>query len=374
MQKKLIALAIAGLVSAPAFAQSNVTIYGVADAYIGFGKHGENDLRGVQSGALSGSRLGFRGTEDLGNGLKAVFVLEQGFNIDTGSEMGSGYQRQAFVGLGGSFGTVALGRQYAPGYFFNYDALAAATVGPHSILSGGIGLTISPTSTARWSNSVSYTGSFSGLTARAIYSTGPGYSVTWPDEDAVNAGSVETGKKPSNDDAYGLGLEYANGPLKVGAVYQVVNFKGASNLDPFGDSRTGDKKQKEWGLGASYDFGVVSLHASYQSADNLVGWKDDDVDLWQVGLIVPVGAAGNVHVAYGQAKLDYSDASDDKVKSYTLAYTHALSKRTTAYVAYNRTDNDDGLAFGLVGYGHKAGSEYGGKNSDLLGIGIRHTF
>ncbi|ENO80741.1 porin, partial [Thauera linaloolentis] len=66
MQKKLIALAIAGLVSAPAFAQSNVTIYGVADAYVGFGKHGENDLRGVNSGALSGSRLGFRGTEDLG--------------------------------------------------------------------------------------------------------------------------------------------------------------------------------------------------------------------------------------------------------------------------------------------------------------------
>ncbi|MFT3757290.1 porin [Thauera sp.] len=387
MQKKLIALAIAGLVSAPAFAQSNVTIYGVADAYVGFGKHGENDLRGVQGGALSGSRLGFRGTEDLGNGLKAVFVLEQGFDIDTGNEMGSGYQRQALVGLSGAFGTVALGRQYAPGYFFNYDALAAAAVGPQSILSSQSGMTISPTSTARWSNSVSYTGSFSGLTARAIYSTGAGYSVDgtnlYKGGHKISAGAKEVGKKPSNDDAYGLGLEYANGPLKVGAVYQVVNFKGAVNIGkeidpitqlPVDIPLTGDKKQKEWGVGASYDFGVVSLHASYQSADNLVGWKGDDADLWQVGLIVPVGA-GNIHAAYGQTKFDVPGDSDTKVKSYTLAYTHALSKRTTAYVAYNRTDNDDGLAFGLTKYDPKASStEWGGKNSDLLGVGIRHTF
>ncbi|WP_418648224.1 porin [Thauera butanivorans] len=347
MQKKLIALAIAGLVSAPAFAQSNVTIYGVADAYVGFGKHGENDFRGVGSGALSGSRVGFRGTEDLGNGLKAVFVLEQGFNIDTGEEMGSGYQRQALVGLAGSFGTVALGRQYAPGYFFNHDGLAGAAVGPQSILSAYAGMTITPNSPARWNNSVTYTGSFSGLTARAIYS----------------AKGVETGEKPSEDDAYGVGLEYANGPLKVSGVYQVS--KNIIN---------DEKKQKEWGLGAGYDFGVVALNASYQSADNLSGWKDQDADLWTVGLGVPVGAAGNVHLSYAQVKFDIPNASDTKVKSYTLAYTHALSKRTTAYVAYNRTDNDDGEVAGLVNYGHKAGSTFGGENADLLGVGIRHTF
>uniref|UniRef100_UPI00311EA0D6 porin n=1 Tax=Thauera sp. SDU_THAU2 TaxID=3136633 RepID=UPI00311EA0D6 len=245
MQKKLIALAIAGLVSAPIFAQSNVTIYGVADAFVGIGKHGENDFRGVNSGGLSGSRLGFRGTEDLGNGLKAVFVLEQGFNIDTGEQalMGGNsdnsdidpdndryndsFSRQAYVGLSGAFGTVALGRQYAPGFFFAYDGTAAATVGPHSILSGQSGMTITPNSAARWNNSVTYTGSFSGLTARVIYS----------------AQGVETSEKPSDDDAYGLGLEYANGPLKVGGVYQVVK----NDNDAVGS----DEKQKEWGLGSS---------------------------------------------------------------------------------------------------------------------------
>ena len=131
MQKKLIALAVAGLVSAPVFAQSNVTIYGVADAYMGFGNHGGNDLAAVQSGGLSGSRLGFRGAEDLGNGLKAVFTLEQGVDISNGvasPSVGgdSVFSRQALVGLSGAFGTISLGRQYAPGFDFQYDALLAS--------------------------------------------------------------------------------------------------------------------------------------------------------------------------------------------------------------------------------------------------------
>lgn len=348
MQKKLIALAVAGLVSAPVFAQSNVTIYGVADAYVAIGEHGENDFRGVEQGALSGSRIGFRGTEDLGNGLKAVFVVEQHINIDTGTNFG-GSSRQAFVGLGGSFGTISLGRQYAPGYFFNYDALAGAAVGVQSILSNQSGMTIAPTSNARWNNSIAYTGSFSGLTARAIYS----------------AGGVELDENPSDDDAYGVGLDYGIGGLKVGAVYHVVK-----NEVAFGSA--GDEKQKEWGLGASYDFGVVSLHASYQSAEDMRGVKGVDADLWQVGLVVPVGA-GNIHLAYGEIEFD-QPGRDTEAKSYSLAYTHALSKRTTAYAAFNRVDNDNGLAMGLVGYGHKAGSTFGGEDSDLLAIGIRHTF
>jgi len=154
-----------------------VTIYGVADAAVGFGSHGDNDFSGIVNGVLSGSRIGFKGTEDLGNGLKAVFVLEQGFDIGNGTaspavgtDKDSTFSRQALVGLSGSFGTVSLGRQYAPGYFFGYDATAQASVGPLSILSVNAGMSITPNSPARWDNSVAYTGSFSGLTARAIYS------------------------------------------------------------------------------------------------------------------------------------------------------------------------------------------------------------
>ncbi|MFP5339910.1 MAG: porin [Gammaproteobacteria bacterium] len=363
MQKKLIALAVAGLVSAPAFAQSNVTIYGVADAGIGFGSHGDNDFNGVLSGVLSSSRIGFKGTEDLGNGLKAVFVLEQGFDIGNGvasPAVGSAeaavdkngkvivdgdsvFSRQAYVGLGGAFGTVALGRQYAPGYFFNYDAMPAASVGPQSILSNGAGMTITPNSTARWDNSLTYTGSFSGLTARAIYS----------------ANAVETELNPEDDDAYGLGLNYSNGPLSVGAVYQVV--------------QNNAEDQEEWGVGGSYNFGFLTVAGSYQAVDGLKFGAGQEADLWQVGVIVPVGAAGKVHLAYGE--YDRDDLANAGAESYSLAYTHALSKRTTAYAGWNRTDNDNGLELGLVGYIQPAGATtYGGDESDLFFVGMRHTF
>lgn len=344
MQKKLIALAIAGLVSAPAFAQSNVTIYGVADAAVGFGGHGDNDFSGIVNGVLSGSRIGFKGAEDLGNGLKAVFTLEQGFDIGTGvSSPGVGgdstFSRQALVGLSGSFGTVSLGRQYAPGYFFGYDAVASASVGPQSILSVNGGMSITPNSAARWDNSVAYTGSFSGLTARAIYSMK----------------AVETSVSPEDDDAYGLSLDYANGPLSVGGVYQVL--------------QNDVEDQEEWGIGAGYDFGVVKVLGSYQAVDGLGFANGAEADLWQVGVVVPVGKAGNVHFAYGE--YDRDDLNNAGAESYTLAYTHALSKRTTAYVAYNNTENESGTnRFGVVG--GTAGDL--GDDSDIFAVGIRHTF
>ena len=342
MQKKLIALAVAGLVSAPAFAQSNVTIYGVADAAVGFGSHGDNDFSGIVNGVLSGSRIGFRGAEDLGNGLKAVFTLEQGFDIGNGAASpsvgDSTFSRQALVGLSGSFGTVSLGRQYAPGYFFGYDATASASVGPQSILSNGAGMSITPNSRARWDNSVAYTGSFSGLTARAIYSMK----------------AVETAANPDDDDAYGVSLDYANGPLAVGAVYQVMQKASAED-------------QEEWGIGGSYNFGVVQVLASYQAVDGLGNVNGAEGDLWQVGVAVPVGAAGKVHLAYGE--FDRDDLNNRGAESYSIAYTHALSKRTTAYVAYNNTENESGTgAFGVVG-----GTGLG-DDSDVFAVGVRHTF
>src|SRR5690606_39044941 len=110
---------VAGLVSAPAFAQSNVQIYGVVDAGVVSGKIGDNKFNGVQSGLLSASRIGFRGTEDLGNGLKAKFTLEYGINVDNGGAPNA--PRQSWVGLEGGFGFIGLGRQYSPGH--NYAGM-----------------------------------------------------------------------------------------------------------------------------------------------------------------------------------------------------------------------------------------------------------
>ena len=360
MQKKLIALAVAGLVSAPVFAQSNVTIYGVADAYMGFGSHGDNDMAAVNSGGLSGSRLGFRGTEDLGNGLKAVFTFEQGYKVDDGTGLGDN-SRQSFVGLAGAFGAVTLGRQYAPGYDFQYDALQSSPgLSPQSLLSRGVGSTIVAHNGARWNNSVAYNGMFSGLKVRAIYSMAAG------EDTRTTSLAAGNWADPSDDDAMGLGLEYANGPLKVGAVYQML--QTASNAAAADD-------QTEWLLGGSYNFGVATLALSYQDAESLGKVKNQDAKLWQVGVLVPVGAAGNVHLAYGEVKADNVIGFDSaKSKSYTLAYTHALSKRTTAYTGYNRTDNDTGLALGPIADLDKTGLRNGGENSDLFVVGVRHTF
>lgn len=329
MQKKLIALAVAGLVAAPAMAQSNVTIYGVADAYFGFGSDNNDDISAINSGGLAGSRIGFKGSEDLGNGLKAVFTLEQGYKIDTGAASpsvgDSVFSRQAWVGLQGSFGTVSLGRQYAPGYFVaDYDALLSSEISPQSKLSVLNGMTITPNSPARWDNSVKYTGSFDAVNVQAIYSMGTR---------EVAASGV------SDDDKYGLSAAYANGPVSVGVIYHNVGYAS--------------KDQSEWLIGASYDFGMAKVAGSYQAASNIGGIANADSKLWNLGVIVPVGG-GNVHLAY--AKLDEDGTSGDPF-SYTLAYTYPFSKRTTAYAGYQKLDYDtatkDDMDLFVVGVNHK---------------------
>ena len=330
-----------------------MTIYGVADAYMGFGNHGTNDMAAVNSGGLSGSRLGFRGTEDLGNGLKAVFTFEQGYSIDNGTGLG-GNSRQSFVGLSGGFGTVSLGRQYAPGYDHVVDAFGnSGILSPQSILASGVGSSIDAGNGARWDNSVAYNSAFSGLKVRAIYSMRANENTT-------------AGTDPSDDDAAALGLDYSNGPLRVAAAYQLL--KGAT---------AAQKDQKEWTLGASYNFGMLTLAANYQDAKALGNVNGTDADVWQLGVVVPVGAAGNVHVGYGEADFE-SVAVNGKAKSYSLAYTHAMSKRTTAYVGVNRTDNDRGLGLGVVahqtGAVNKLNTGAAGDNSDVFAVGVRHTF
>ncbi len=263
------------------------------------------------------------------------------------------------------FGTVSLGRQYAPGYDFQYDAMASAPIGPQFILSTGAGMTITPNNGARWDNSVAYNGSFSGLKVRAIYGMGN-------KEDSYEVPTLAGTKlmDPSDDDRFGLGVEYANGPLKVGAVYHYLT-------DPAEIAGASDDQQ-EWLVGGSYDFGVLTLAGSYQEVEGLGNRKGVDADLWQIGVLVPVGAAGNVHLAYGEVDFDINAMGVNesaKAKSYTLAYTHALSKRTTAYAGWNRTDNDNGLDLGPVDYIQPAGATtYGGDESDLFFVGMRHTF
>lgn len=346
MQKKLIVLAVAGCVCAPVFAQSNVTFYGLADAALGFGHTKDNDYRAVLSGVTLGSRIGFRGVEELGNGLKAIYTLEHGFNIDTGTPLfaNSAFSRQAYVGLQGGFGTVSLGRQYAPGHFvFSYHEAIGAALSPQAILAGASGLSILSAGIARWDNSIAYTGKFGGLTARAIYS-------------AQNESEVELGQSASDDDRLGVGLDYANGPLKAGLIYHLVK-------DVVG------KDQNEWYVGAAYKFSKLSLSAAWQMGRDISA-ADRDSQIWSLGTTIPLSSVSDLILSYGRLK--ERDLKDANASNWTVQYNHHLSKRTMLYAAYNRTHNDDNSSVGAVFGTLKP--MYPGESAAMAVFGMRHRF
>jgi predicted porin len=364
MQKKIIALAVAGLASTAAFAQSNVTVYGVVDAGYVYtsGNLANGDkakANAIESGILAGSRIGFKGEEALGNGLKAVFTLEYGLGIDgnngiggttgaavggtNGSVLSAAAARQQFVGLAGGFGTVTLGRQYAPGYaaIVRNDAIIGSVVSSAAILTAAGGNSIAPNSAARWNNAVAYsTNDYSGFSAKAIYGFGQTQEVTTPN---------------INDPRWGLGANYAAGAFNADFVYQST------------EATTGAKKN-EYYLGGSYDAKVVKVLGSYQKLDNTSAANVDN-KIWQLGLIAPVGK-GAIHATYGQLDWQGNVAGNNKSKSYTVAYSHGLSKRTTLYTAWNRTDNNNNAAnAGVVTAVAQAG-----KTNDTFGAGINHSF
>ncbi len=209
--------ALAAAASAPVHAQSSVTLYGIIDEGINYTSnvqtspgHGHN-LYSLSSGILSGSRWGLRGVEDLGGGLKALFVLESGFDVNNG-KMGQGsllFGRQAYVGLSGRFGTVTLGRQYDPVVDYIHPLM------PSAMFSGSIGAHPGDldnlNNTNRVNNAVKYrTPSYAGFTAEGMYSFGgvPG--------------------SMAGNQIYSIGAGYARGPLNVGVGYLSARNPNAS--------------------------------------------------------------------------------------------------------------------------------------------------
>jgi len=367
MQKKIIALAVAGLVSGAAFAQTNVTIYGVADAGYVYstgerqGALNKNaNFSGINSGVLSGSRIGFKGQEDLGNGLKAVFTLEYALNLDADEGVGTGStlkSRQQWVGLkSDKLGQVALGRQYAPGFGASVRADAiesSSSASPLLILQTAAGATIQSSSNARLNNSVTYTSpKMAGFTASGIYSFG---------ENTTTATAAGNGVSTGNDGLYGVGLNYANGGLNVDAVYQKK------------DDSTSTASQKdinEWMIAGSYDFKVVKVMATYQDLENkgTTGTADLSNRVWSVGAIVPVFGKGAIRAGY--ADLDWDRKNSGGSDSWMLGYTHSLSKRTTLYTTYTRTDNDTNTV-SAAGF---SSTKAKGETNTVFTAGIRHTF
>ncbi|TAH43203.1 MAG: porin [Betaproteobacteria bacterium] len=366
MQTKLLALAVAGLIGAPALAQSSVNVYGVLD--MGYRWSGDpidpsvDNRSGIDSGTSAPSRLGFRGAEDLGNGLKAGFVLEQGIAADTGSTVGGGtFSRQSFVSLSGAFGTFAAGRQYAPGYALtsSVDPFGGVTVGQYN----NVYLT-----EYRWDNLLSYVSpSWGGFSVTAAFAQN-GYG----NESKGNRGAGEVG------DVRALSVlpQYQQGPLLVGVHFQDLRAKSTGLRD--------GEKLRVYDLAGTYDFGVVKLAAAYgiRRADrgdfspDTGASEGEKTRQWFVGVTVPVGQAGKVLASYVARKTEAVAATDDaKVSQWALGYEYALSKRTAVHATYAKLDNnraarESANLFGSVSAGYNG---YDGYQSGAA-VGIRHLF
>lgn len=356
MQKKLIALAVAGLSSAAAFAQSNVTVYGIADVYYGRASaDGMETQTAINSGGLSGSRLGFKGVEDLGNGLKAVFTLEYSLSVDSTSGVGTNSTgaRQQYVGLSGNFGTAVAGHLQTAGYDWSAvtNALHGTAINP--LASVQAGLQAAPALTAQGGTLLSSSSRASNAVAYISPTFGGGFTV------AVNHARLSenaNGNVNKKDDTANLiSGTYANGPMAVSLAYSKVSV----------DSTIPTDAVKEWGLGGSYDFGMVKLFGSYQSQKVDSTGKTDKA--WQLSGVVPVSAAGAVVAEYAKSKRDVTDSNS---KSWTLAYTHGLSKRTTLYTGYQRVSNDSNVKLGNA----LLAPATNGDSASLFVAGVRHSF
>ena len=386
MQKKVIALAVAGLVSGAAFAQSNVTVYGVMDAGYVYGTgertgtlNKNTNFSGIQSGLLGGSRIGFRGEEGLGNGLKAIFTAEYALDIDTNQGIGTGgasdttlRARQTWVGLQhAKLGTVTLGRQYAPAFAAagRNDAFGSSTgIGSLARLTLTGNNTISGTNGGRVDNSIAYRSpTWSGFTVSGI--TGFG-------ETASPATAAGDGNSRGANQLYGAGLNYANGPLNIDAVYhtrrdvtalQANGMVGASALATWTSTQD---SINEWYLGGSYDFKVVKISGSYQEQDDNNGTSRTEASnkLWQVGAVMPVFGNGKIHAGYSRQSWENTGGGD--TSAWNLMYSHSLSKRTTLYTGFTRFDMDNNA--------RAAASNSGvggiGEKNTTYAAGINHAF
>lgn len=351
MRKTLAIGLIAAGCTGVAYAQSNVTIYGLVDLGYTYSKRsGEGSRQAIDSGNSAGSRLGFQGTEDLGNGLKAGFRYEVEIQGDYNGTNGIWSQsRASWVSLAGGFGEIRVGRQDGLGFSWlsavspfgtTYGQASTNTLFGYSNVGN------------RLDNAVFYySPKFAGgFDAAAGYSNAMG-----ADETAGNDGDQR---------AFNAGLRYRNGPLLAVLVYEQKNYQNAL-------SSTNRDNIKSVGVGGSYDFGVVKVHAAYGQLRNRAYRSAAETEkTWLLGLSAPIGQSGSLFGTYQRNK-GYNENvttagwnEDDAVSGVALGYTHKLSKRTNLYVYGSRYSK-------VVARGDDA-TRAGDRNQ--VGAGILHRF
>jgi predicted porin len=349
MKKSLIALAVLAS-SGAAMAQSSVTLYGLADVWLGSTK-AEASVGGNTASAretvLNGqgfntSRIGFKGTEDLGGGLKANFTIETAISIDspTPTSLGS---RVASVGLSGGFGSLEAGKTWTP--YDDTRAMANDTFNANiaSSFSTWLAYEDNPNNMIRYN-----TPSFGGFTASVAYAFG---------EDKNTVGATGASSISS------LSLNYANGPVVVGVAYQSEDDKGALPDSTGLRSVPSNGKATYTLVNGSYDFGIAKLIAGYNQVKvtetGVAG--SGKANEYNIGVDAPLGANLSIGLGYAQSKFKVSGVSVYKATGYSAALKYALSKRTFAYTALTQTKFKDAASTDYV-------------KSNLVAVGVQHSF
>jgi predicted porin len=367
MKKSLVALAALAVVSA-ASAQSSVTLFGVVDATLAVGKGDLTDRTRLTNSGYNSSRIGFRGTEDLGGGMSASFWLEAGVNNDDGTlansstnnqlsgiptsaatggtggvvaagSQGLTFNRRSTVSLAGGFGELRLGRDYTP-QFWNltvFDPFGTNGVGTTQTLNSSLG---GPT-IVRASNSIGYflPGNIGGIYGQVQYSLGE-------NPQATPAAATE-----KDGNGVGIRVGFANGPINVALATSKTKYAA-----PLGDV-------KSTNIGASYNFGIATVMAHYAQDKNSL---NADGKGYLLGAAFPIGA-GEIKAAYSVYKTDAP--TTPKSKKLAIGYVHNLSKRTALYTTFARVSNSGGAASALNGATTAVNGDSTGYD-----FGVRHSF
>lgn len=355
MQKKLLVLAVASVMSAPVFAQSQVTVGGVIDEAVQIGDWASTGgrINRLVSGGNTTNRLFFKGSEDLGNGMKANFHLETQPGPDNGDGPATAnagatdpfWARTATVGLSGkNWGAVNFGRQYSPWF--------SARAGNDIFYTAGVGSNYNlEAALTRISNSVRYTSnSMNGFVINVSYSFGNQFGGVV--SDTGQEGTTSTTDKLGRE--VGLSLGYANGPLALVYAYDKQNQTMGPDVD---------KKLNH--INGSYDFKVVKLVA---------GWNSQKQDLvsdqrsWYVGATMPVFGKDLIKAEYTRLNNKMVASADSKM--IAIGYEHPMSKRTVLYGTYAKVDNDAAAAKSMLGgVGVAAGFD-----PNAFEFGLKHSF
>ncbi len=373
-QRKWVSAAALTLLSGVAAAQSSVTIYGRIDSGIVTGKFDSTGNRTLlQSGPYTASRLGFRGTEDLGGGLRASFGLEAGLNIDTGTGGATGgglsFNRGSQVALASdSWGEFALGKMYMPTFW----VYLASDPGIGGLGLGSMGASITQQHTALtgktgwggfYDNTVRYrTPNISGLKGEVAYSLGA--------ENSNNSPARNDGRTSA------FNVQYEKGPMYLGGAYQKYT---ASVAGVAAGTYAGDANQTTWMVAGRYAIAPATVGVNYgrtknstacQSTGNVVGC---DMNTFAITSRFDLTGQSSMDVSLAQLKANSGSLIGAKANTLAIGYTYYLSKRTWLYGQAVKMSNNSQSAWGLnAGLGQANNTK--GLSPQAFSVGILHTF